>query len=90
MSAINGKRKDAIISMKYGIRLALDMGLTFVYLIVFYFVAYGLMLIDVIDDGVFAINKVFIGFYHWIYLIPLIIYLKKKMKPFRGYLVGGY
>ncbi len=47
------------------------------------------MLINVIDDGVFAINRVFIGFYQCIYLIPLIICFKKKMKSYKGFIVGG-
>jgi hypothetical protein len=63
--------------------------LAFLYLIIFYFVTHGLMLINIIDDGVFIINRVFIGFYQWIYLLPLMIYLKKKGISFRGYLIGG-
>jgi hypothetical protein len=72
-----------------GEKFSLNIGLTFVYIVIFYFVTYGLMLVNVIDDGVFAVNRVFIGFYQWIYLIPLIIYFKKKMKSFKGLIVGG-
>lgn len=70
-------------------RLALDIGLTFVYLIIFYWVTHGLMLIQIIDDGVFVFSRVFTGFLHWIYLIPLIVYLRKKQKPFKGFIIGG-
>jgi len=69
-------------------RFVLSFCLAFIYIIAFYFGAYGLMLVDIIDDGVFTYNHVFVGFYQWLYLIPL-IYLKKKNKPFRGYLIGG-
>jgi hypothetical protein len=72
-----------------GEKFSLNIALTFVYIVVFYFVTHGLMLVNVIDDGVFVINRVFIGFYQWIYLIPLIIYLKKQMKSFKGFIVGG-
>ena len=70
-------------------RFALNFGLTFVCVIIFYFVTHGLMLINIIDDGVFTINRVFIGFYQWVYLIPLMVYLKKEKKSYRGYFVGG-
>lgn len=70
-------------------RFILSFGLTFIYVIVLYAAAYGLMLVDIIDDGVFTYNHLFVGFYQWIYLIPLIIYLKKKNRKFGGYLSGG-
>gem|GEM_PF-7031798 len=52
--------------------IALNIGLTFIFLAFFYLIIHGLMLINLIDDGFFAINKVLIGFYQWIYLTPLI------------------
>lgn len=70
-------------------RFVLSFGLAFLYLIIFYIVTYGMMLIDIIDDGVFTYNHLFIGFYQWFYLIPLIIYLKMKNRIFGGYLLGG-
>lgn len=63
--------------------------LTFIYVIVFYFGAYGLMLINIIDDGFFILNHAFVGFYQWLYLLPLIIYLKKRNRVYKGYLIGG-
>ncbi|OMF21162.1 hypothetical protein BK133_28875 [Paenibacillus sp. FSL H8-0548] len=65
-------------------RFALQLGLTIVYLVIFYFAAHGLMLITIIDDGVFAINRAFIGFYQWVYLVPVMIYIKKEMKSYKG------
>ncbi|GKU79982.1 hypothetical protein [Paenibacillus sp. L3-i20] len=70
-------------------KFILSFGLTFIYVIVFYFGAYGLMLIDIIDDGVFTYNHVFVGFYQWVYLLPFIMYLKKKNRSYKGYLIGG-
>ena len=53
-------------------------------------VSHILMLIQIIDDGDFTISRVFIGFYQWFYLLPLIIHRKNKMKSYKGFLVGGF
>jgi hypothetical protein len=58
----------------------------FILIILFYFIAHGLMLIDIIDDGVFAINRVFIGFYQWMYVLPLLYYSAQKGS--KEFLVG--
>jgi hypothetical protein len=71
-------------------RFAQNVGLTFIYIVAFYLITHGLMLINIIDDGIFAINRVFIGFYQWVYLLPLIIYLKKQRKSSsKGFIFGG-
>lgn len=70
-------------------RFGFSFGLAFIYLIVFYAASYGLMLMDIIDDGVFTYNHLFVGFYQWLYLMPIIIYLKRKNRTFGGYLAGG-
>ncbi|WP_078546637.1 hypothetical protein [Litchfieldia alkalitelluris] len=63
--------------------------LSFIFIIVFYLLSYVLMLLNIIDDGIFSLNRVFIGFYQWIYLIPIYFILKKKGRYVKGLLIGG-
>ncbi|MBO8170905.1 MAG: hypothetical protein H0Z33_03330 [Bacillaceae bacterium] len=46
-----------------------------------------MMHIGMIDDGVFTVQRVFIGFYQWIYLMPLIGYLVIRQRRVTGVLI---
>lgn len=43
-------------------------------------------MIDIIDDAVFYIGRLFIGFIQWVYVIPLLYYAKSKVS--KSFLVG--
>lgn len=45
----------------------------------FYLISYGLMRVDIIDDGVFIVNHIFVGLWQWIYLVPIIFIAKRRI-----------
>lgn len=58
-------------------------------------VIYHLLAIDgfVIDDGVFIVSRVFLGFIQWIYALPLYLYWKKREKSIdtsKGFLTASF
>lgn len=64
--------------------------LSFVFVILFYLSAYLIIMVwELIEDDIFFYNHFLVGFYQWIYTLPLILYLRKRRKPYFGFLIGG-
>ena len=69
---------------------AIQILLSLVFVALFYYSAYLVFMVwDLLEDDIFFYNHFLVGFYQWLYTLPLILFLRRKKQLYGGFVIGG-